>query len=97
MTKKTKPSGEFDDLYKIAAGLHVLKKQATALAMFTDDRELLECQHCGLKEDVTGHGILITYKEDAIDVDTGLRFPKPDEDGVSTCPGCGETVKGEWL
>ncbi len=97
MTKTSKRKGEFDDLYKIAARLQALKKQAKALCMFTDDRKLLECQHCGLKEDVTGHGILITYKEDATDVDTGLRFPEPDEDGVSTCPGCGVKVKGEWL
>ena len=97
MTKMSKRKGEFDDLYKIAARLQALKKQAKALGMFTDDRELLECQHCGLKEDVTGHGILITYKEDAIIVDTGLRFPEPDEDGVSCCPGCGGRVQGEWM
>ena len=37
------------------------------------------------------------YRDDAIDVDTGLRFPEPDENGVSCCPGCGGKVKGEWL
>lgn len=65
--------------------------------MFTDDRELLECHNCGLKEDVTGQGILITHKGDAMGVDTGLCFPEPDKEGVSSCPGCGEKVKGEWL
>lgn len=83
---------EFDDLYKLANKL----KQAMARGMFTNDRELLECPQCGLKEDVTGHCILITYKGDAMGVDTGLRFPEPD-DGKSVCPGCGAAVKGEWL
>jgi len=97
MTKKPKQNTEFNDLYKVAASLYELKKQARALGMFTDDRELLECPQCGLKEDVTGHGILITYKGDAIGIDTGLRFPEPDDDGVSCCPGCGGKVVGEWL
>ena len=97
MTKKPKRDGEFDDLYKTAASLHALKKQARELGMFTDDRELLECPYCGFKEDVTFEGFLYTYRGDAIDVDTGLRFPEPDEDGVSCCPKCGGKVVGEWL
>jgi hypothetical protein len=88
---------EFDDLYKLATELHSLKKQAKALGMFTDDREFLECPNCGLKESVTFDGTLYTYSNDAFDVDTGLLFPEPDEDGVSCCPGCGGEVKGEWL
>lgn len=88
---------ELDSLYELAAGLQSLKKQAKALGMFTDDRELLECQVCGLKESVTFEGLLYTYRERAIDVDTGLRFPEPGDDGVSCCPGCGGRVQGEWL
>lgn len=88
---------EFDVLHKLATSLQALKKKAKALGMFTDDRELLECIQCGLKEDVTGHGILITFKGDYTGVDTGLRFPEPDEDGKNVCPGCVAAVKGEWL
>lgn len=81
-------------LYDLAAELQSIKKQAKLLGMFADDRELLECHQCGLKEDVTGHGILITYKGDVMGIDIGLRFPEPDEDGKSVCPECGEVV---WL
>lgn len=88
---------ELDSLYKLAAGLHPLKKQARALGLFTNDREFLECPNCGLKEDVAFGGTLCTYRDDAIDDDTGLRFPEPGEDGMSYCPGCGGEVKGEWL
>lgn len=88
---------EFDDLHKLATGLQALKKQAKALGMFTDDRMFLNCPNCGLKESVTCENTLYTCRDDAIDDDTGLRFPEPDEDGVSVCPGCGEAVKGEWL
>jgi len=28
-------------------------------------------------------------------VDTGLRFPEPDEDWYNRCPGCGEVVRVE--
>ena len=93
---------EFDDLYKLAASLQSLKKQAKALGLFTNDREFLECPNCGLKESVTFENTLYTYRDDAIDDDTiyddiGLRFPEPDDDGVSVCPGCGGVVQGEWL
>lgn len=92
-----KRKSEFDDLCKLAASLQALKKEARAFGIFTDDREYLECPGCGLKESVTFEGTLYTYRDDAIDVDTGLRFPEPDDDGVSTCPACGGKVKGEWL
>ncbi len=57
--------------------------------LFTNDRELLECSAYGLKEDVTGGGVLIAYRDEAGDSDTGLRFLEPDDDGMSICPGCG--------
>ena len=47
-----------DDLYELAARLQALKKQAQTLGIFTNDRELLECPACGLKEDVTFEGML---------------------------------------
>ena len=88
---------ELDGLHELAVGLQSLKKQAKALALFTNDRELLECPNCGLKEDVSFDATLCTYRDDEFDIDTGLRFPEPDDEGVSCCPGCGGEVRGEWL
>lgn len=85
----------FDGLNELAARLQAVKEHVRKLGMFTDDRELLECTHCGLKEDVTIEGFLYTHREGAIGDDTGLRFPEPDEEGVSRCPGCGEVVRLE--
>jgi len=87
-------SADLDDL---AAGLQELKKQAQTLGIFTGDRELLACPACGLKENVAFDGALFTCRDAALDVDSGMRFPEPDDDGVSCCPGCGGEVKGEWL
>ncbi len=83
---------EPDDLFELADGLKSLKQQAKELGMFTDDRELLECSSCGLKENVSFEGVLFTFRAPALNVDTGLRFPEPDADGQCRCPGCGESV-----
>ena len=37
----------------------------------------------------------MSYPDGAEEVDIGLRFPEPDENGVSHCPGCGEVVRLE--
>jgi hypothetical protein len=84
---------ESKELDELAEGLQSLKKQAQDLGIFTNDRELLECPKCGLKEDVAFNGGLFTCRGDALAVDTGLRFPEPDEDGVSSCPACGGEVR----
>jgi hypothetical protein len=81
-----------DELDELAAELDELKKQAESLGMFTADRELLACAACGLKEAVTFEGYLYTCRGEAT-IDSGLRFPDPDEDGRSVCPGCGGEVQ----
>jgi len=48
-----------------------------------------------IKESVTFEGKLMSYPDGAEEVDIGLRFPEPDENGVSHCPGCGEVVRLE--
>ena len=88
---------KLNDLDELAAGLQSLKKQAHDLGMFTGDRELLACAACGLKEGVTFEGKLYSYRKSLIHVDTGLRFPEPDEYGNSICPGCMRGIKGECL
>ena len=59
----------------LAARLQDIQKKAKELGIFTNDRELLECPHCGLLEDVACDGRLITYRSgDQTFLDTGLRF-----------------------
>ena len=69
-----------------------LKAQAAALGLFTDDRELLNCTGCGLREDVMMGGYLMTYFEPNISSDTGLRFAATEAAGEFRCPSCGEVV-----
>ena len=61
-------------LRALASEVVALQKQARALGMFADDRELLACAKCGMHEDVTFSGFLITVRPAALDEDTGLRF-----------------------
>lgn len=76
--------------------LEEVRHQARALGIFTDDRELLECPSCGLLEDVTGDGVLLTYHKGCEDMkDSGLRFRQIDENSFA-CPGCGATVRAEY-
>lgn len=74
------------------------KKQADALGMFTDDRELLECRFCGLMEDVTFEGKLITFiKREDIEYnevkDSGRRFIETKDSKIFICPICGNTAE----
>ena len=67
------------------------------LGIFTDDRELLECPSCGLLEDVTAEGVLVTYPNTSEEVnDSGLRFIPADESSFA-CPSCGTKVKAVIL
>jgi transcription elongation factor Elf1 len=72
--------------------LEQVKQQARALGIFTADRELLECPSCGLLEDVTIEGLLVTYPKASADLkDCGLRFSQVDETSFK-CPSCGTKV-----
>ncbi len=72
--------------------LGLVRNQASALGIFTHDRDLLGCLECGLIEDVTYDGLLITYHpRDKNVVDSGLRFEEIGE-GVFRCPVCREKV-----
>lgn len=81
-------------LRALASEIVALQKRAQALGMFADDRELLACAKCGLLEDVTFSGFLITLRPAALDEDTGLRFKELAE-GRYRCPVCGATVRDE--
>ena len=84
-------------LSELASRLQQVKAEAARLGMFTDDRELVECSKCGLKEDVDVHGFLLTCYEGSLGKDTGLRF-KEDTDSKFSCPKCNSVVvAGEHL
>jgi hypothetical protein len=85
------------DLLELARQLTQIRQQASALGIFTGDRELLECPSCGLLEDVTAEGLLVTYPNTSEEVnDSGLRFIPADESSFA-CPSCGTKVKAVIL
>ncbi len=85
------------ELLALARQLAQVKQRAKALGIFSDDRELLECPSCGLLEDVTAEGLLVTYVKDSADLkDCGLRFRPVDEIRFE-CPSCGTKVKAVIL
>ena len=77
--------------------LEQVKAQARLLGIFTDDRELLECPNCGLLEDVTADGLLVTYsRRSRSRKDCGLRFSQMNENCFQ-CPSCGTKIKAVML
>ncbi len=77
--------------------LQKIRQQAEIAGLFIGDRELLDCTHCGLQEDVLIDGRLVTHQADAADVtDFGLRFAAAD-DGNFVCPQCGAVVAGDFF
>lgn len=87
---RTKQSN-MGDLIDLFHDLEKVKQQARALGIFTNDRELLACPSCGLLEDVTAEGILVTYTKDSKSPeDTGLRYRQLDTASFQ-CPACGAT------
>jgi hypothetical protein len=79
-------------LHELARQLTELQKRAKALGVFANDRELLECPGCGLLEDVTSTGLLISCRADALGEDTGLRFVQL-ADNLFRCPSCARRVE----
>lgn len=79
------------ELRSLGRRLVALQRRAEALGIFTDDRELLQCPDCGLKEDVDATGRLFTYRGRPGSRDTGLRFAEQ-AGGRFRCPGCGATI-----
>jgi hypothetical protein len=93
------------DLYQTILELQAVQKRAEELGMFIEGRDLVECPHCHLMEDVDISGILTTYfrpveyDQLALDVafkppDTGLRFEEVTENQFK-CPVCGTTIQLE--
>lgn len=79
------------DLRQLASYAVALQEQIRSLGGFAGNRELLECPQCGLLEDVTFTGQLITWRPSAEGQDTGLRFEELPQ-GCFRCPACGSMV-----
>ena len=77
---------------RLASRLVVVQEQARALGIFTGDRELIECQKCGLLEDVIVTGQLITCHSSALGRDTGLRFEELSQTRFR-CPACASIIR----
>jgi len=93
VSSRRQPRSVPRELVELSRKLAKVKAQARALGIFTDDRELLECPNCGLLEDVTAKGLLVTYPKDSVDLkDCGLRFYPVDETHFA-CPKCGTRIK----
>jgi len=75
----------------LAGQVAAIQDQLRALGRFANDRELLECQRCGIKEDVTYDGRLITCREPTPGQDTGLRFEAL-AGQTFRCPACHQLV-----
>jgi hypothetical protein len=80
-----------ESLRSLAGQLVAVQAQARALGLFVEDRELVACPRCGLMEDVSFTGLLITCRPSALGEDTKLRFEEI-ETGKFRCPKCGATV-----
>jgi hypothetical protein len=75
-------------LYSMAEAISELNLKLTALGGFDNSRKLLSCPACGLFEDVTFEGMLITAEPVDPKADTGLRFVKVNDEEWE-CPDCG--------
>ena len=93
-TEVTKQKTLIEAIRPLAEQLERIHQLAASHGIFTHDRELLTCPECGLVEDVTSDGILITYNRRRNNlVDTGLRFVEIEE-GIFRCPVCRAKLKG---
>lgn len=95
MAGYTRLLGDIDHLIvtirPFARQLAALQRRMKAAGLFANERELLDCPQCGLREDVLISGLLITYREPGFPQDTGLRFEELTAD-TFRCPSCGQKV-----
>jgi len=97
--RKTSNKATSESYSKVVHDIGQLVLDAQELArqhgLFPNNREFFECRKCSLLEGVNFEGRLMTCYVGTEDIDAGLRFTEPDENGVSRCPGCGGLVKLE--
>lgn len=77
------------EIHALAKQIVSMKEKAKKLGMFVEDRELLSCPKCGLKEDVTSQGLLIVSYPSNTSIDSGLRFKEVKNcSNRFRCPAC---------
>jgi len=64
-------------LHELAIQIVGLQKQAKALGLFVNDRELLACANCDLMEDVASTGLLITCRRSPYIAGAFATIPMP--------------------
>lgn len=80
-------------IHELAQRLTVVRETARQLCIFVEDRELLTCPGCGLMEDVSAAGVLLTCRPSSLGNDTGLRFIETDKTTQRfRCPACGVEI-----
>jgi len=96
---KPKPKKQIASSTRLAADIaplarrHVrFQEEAKALGVFTNERELLTCERCGVREDVDANGRLFAYFGEDPESDVGLPFLKTETPHVFLCPSCGAEV-----
>lgn len=92
-SKGTGAKSAFDEeLATLCEQLHELRANAESLGLFANEREVVSGPTCGLQEDVSIEGFLITHDIRSLDVqDSGLRFNEL-KNGQLACPRCGAHV-----
>ena len=90
------------DIINLTKGFEETIKQAEALGIFTNERDLLSCEKCKLSEDIAFNGILFTYVNKNEEVpqhrtvendDTGFRFIEIEYLKKYKCPKCGHIIE----
>ncbi len=98
LTSNRFEKGKFMDIQSLAQEIIKIKKHADELGLFTHDRDLLECKFCGLMEDVTFEGNLITFiKREDIEYNkmknSSKRFIETNDPNIFICPQCGNNTE----
>lgn len=86
------PSALSPDLISAFASVCALQDKLNRFGGFDHRRDLLECPACGLEEDLTFEGKLITCQPEAPGIETGLIFADLGG-GLWQCPVCGFSVR----
>lgn len=83
---------DLNPLVDLFRQLQRVQTQAKTLGVFVGDRDLIDCPSCGLFEDVTAQGLLITSRElTTPPIDTGLRFCEVSPNTFQ-CPACAVVI-----
>ena len=86
--REVEPIKKDERLYSMTEAINKLNLQFTSSGIFDHSRELVRCPACGLFEELSAKGRLITAESDYAGVDTGLKFVMVNDTDWE-CPDCG--------